>query len=233
VAGAAVTFTRGTTSALGAKSDSDTISGAVYGVWLPALGWEVDGLVGVDHSDIFSRRVLNFGTTPVVTRGDTDSLGFNAAGNVGYRFRFALPAGAAFFKPFTGLSYASQDRGGYTETGAFGPGLIFPSKTFERSSFNLGASTGIDIAAGNGWIVRPEVRLAWSHYLVDPSPPVPAFLAGQPLVLRDPQPGRDGAVVGAELTAISGGLQLFAGYTGEFRDNSTAHQGRAGLRLTW
>jgi hypothetical protein len=32
---------------------------------------------------------------------------------------------------------------------------------------------------------------------------------------------------------MTSGLQVFAGYAGEFRDNSTAHQGRVGLRVTW
>jgi outer membrane autotransporter protein len=231
--GVALSYTRGETSALGANSDTDTFSGALYGAWLPSPGWEVEALVGIDHSEIDTRRTLTFGTTPVVTRGDTQSLGFNAVGNVGYRFRFPSAAGQTFFKPFVGLSYASQDRDGYTEFGAFGPGFMFPSKTFERSTFNLGAATGIDLATGNGWVVRPELRVAWSRFLSDPSQDVPAFLGGTPFVLRDPDPGRDGAVVGLEVTGITAGLQVFAGYAGEFRDNSTAHQGRAGLRLTW
>lgn len=231
--GVALTYSRGETSALGANSDIDTVSGAIYGAWLPYPGWEVEGMLGIDHSEIDTSRVLTFGAIPVVTRGDTQSLGFSAVGNIGYRFRFPGPAGEAFLKPFVGLSYASQDRDGFTEFGALGPGLVFPSKTFERSTFNLGAAIGTDLAAGNGWILRPELRLAYSRFLSDPSEPVPAFLGGTPITLRDPDPGRDGGVVGLEITAIRAGLQLFAGYGGEFRDNSTAHQGRAGLRITW
>jgi uncharacterized protein with beta-barrel porin domain len=54
------------------------------------------------------------------------------------------------------------------------------------------------------------------------------------LVLRDPEPGRDAAVVGLEVTAWkTADVQLFAGYVGEFRSNASAHQGRLGLRLTW
>lgn len=233
LAGVALGYSRTETNGIGTRNESDTISGAIYGAWAPYPGWELEGLIGIDHAEIDTSRVLIFGTIPVTTRGDTRSLGFNAAGNIGYRFQFAAPVGAAFVKPFAGLSYASQDRDGYSELGQFGPGLVFPSKTFERSTFNLGAATGIDIDAGNGWIVRPELRAAWSRYLSDPSPDVPAFLGGVPIVLRDPQPGRDGAIVGAEITGITNGLQLFAGYAGEFRSNSTAHQGRVGLRLTW
>jgi outer membrane autotransporter protein len=233
LAGVALTYTHAETTSLGARGESDTVSGAVYGAWAPYAGWELEGLLGIDSAQIDTTRVLTFGGIPVATRGDTDALGFSASGNIGYRFRFPAAMGEAFLKPFAGLSHSSQDRDDYTEFGPFGPGLVFPSKTFERSTFNLGAATGIDIAAGNGWIVRPELRVAWSHYLSDPSPPVPAFLGGAPIVLRDPEPGRDGAVVAFEVTGITAGLQLFAGYAGEFRSNSTAHQGRLGLRVTW
>ena len=231
--GVALGYSHSETTSPGVRSQADTVSGAVYGAWLPYPGWEIEGLLGVDGSEIDSRRVLFSGTTPVPTRGDTTSIGFSAIGNVGYRFRFPTAAGAAFFKPFAGLAYSTQERDGYTEFGATGPGLVFPSNTFERATFNLGAAAGIDLAAGNGWIVRPELRVAWSHYLTDPVEDVPAFLGGTPIVLRDPNPGRDGAVVGLEVTALNAGLQLFAGYAGEFRDNLTAHQGRVGLRVSW
>ena len=57
------------------------------------------------------------------------------------------------------------------------------------------------------------MRAAWSHYLTDPNPDVLAFAGGTiPVVLRDPDPGRDGAVVGLEVTGITGGFQVFAGY---------------------
>ena len=233
LAGVALSYSRAETTSIGTRSESDTVSGAIYGAWAPAQGWEVEGLLGIDHADIDTSRVLLFGGVPAVTRGETDSFGFSAAANVGYRFRFAAPMGAAFLKPFAGLSYASQDRDDYAEVGAFGPGLVFPSKTFERSTFNLGGAMGIDLNTGNGWIVRPELRAAWSHYLNDPVPPVPALLNGVPVVLQDPKPGRDGAVVGLEVTAITTGFQVFAGYAGDFRDNATAHQGRLGIRFTW
>ena len=157
--GVALGYSHSETTSPGVRSEADTVSGAVYGAWLPYPGWEIEGLLGVDGTEIDSRRVLVFGVTPVLTRGDTSSLGFNAIGNVGYRFRFPTAAGATFFKPFAGLAYSTQERQDYTEFGALGPGLVFPTNTFERATFNLGAAAGIDLAAGNGWIVRPELRV--------------------------------------------------------------------------
>ena len=233
LAGVAFSFSRSETSSVGVSSDADTLSGATYLFWAPAPGVEVEGLLGVDRAEIETRRILGFGGIASQTRGKTDALGLTAVGNVGYRFRSAFAGGETYFKPFAGLSYTTQDRDGFSEFGPLGVGLSFPSKTFERATVNLGAATGVDLAAGNGWVVRPELRVAWSRFLSDPSSPVPAFRDGTFLLLRDPKPGQDGAVVALELTGTNAGVQLFAGYAGEFRSNATAHQGRAGLRLTW
>jgi outer membrane autotransporter protein len=229
LAGVALSFTHSDTKGVATSSEADTVSGAVYAAWIPIPGLEFEGVAGIDASDLDTKRII----LTVPTRGETESFGFSAAANVGYRFRLPGPFSETFFKPFAGFTYSSQRRDGYTEFSAFGPAFVYPTKTFERSTFNLGAAAGFDIAAGGGWTIRPELRIAWSRHLDDPAPPVRAFLAGTPVVLRDPSPGRDGAIVAAEVTGINGGVQLFAGYAGEFRTNSTAHQGRIGLRLTW
>ena len=112
LAGVAFTYSHTETTSLGARGEADAISGSVYAAWTPYAGWEAEGLVGIDSAGIDTTRVLAFGGVPVTTRGETDSLGFSAAGTVGYRFRFAAPLGEAFLKPFAGLSYSSQDRDG-------------------------------------------------------------------------------------------------------------------------
>jgi subtilase-type serine protease len=233
LAGLALSLSRSETTSVGTSSESDTVSGALYAAWVPVPGLEFEGLLGLDRSETDSRRIVTFGGAAVPLQGDAESLGLSAVGNVGYRFRFASSAGETFFKPFAGLAYTTQDRDAYSEFGVSGLTMLFPAKTFDRSAFNLGAAAGIDFAAAPNWTIRPELRVAWSHYLTDPAPPVPAVLGGFPLVLRDPQPGRDGAVVAAEVTALTAGFQVFAGYSGEFRSNATAHQGRLGLRVTW
>jgi outer membrane autotransporter protein len=231
--GMALTYSHSDTKGSGVRSDADTLSASTYAFWAPYAGWELEGLAGVNRSEIDSSRILTFGRLGLPVSGDVHAVGFTALANAGYRFRMPTSAGAAYIKPFAGLTYTAQDRDDYTEAGAFGPTLFFPSKTFERSTVNVGLATGIDVDAGNGWIVRPELRAAWSHHLIDPSPPIPALLGGVPITLRDPEPGRDGALVAFELTGARGNIQLFAGYAGEFRSNLTAHQGHAGIRFTW
>jgi outer membrane autotransporter protein len=231
--GMALNYSHADTKGLGVRSESDTVSASAYAFWAPYAGWELEGQAGVNRSDIDSSRILTFGGLALPVSGDANAVGFTALANAGYRFRIPTSAGQAFLKPFAGLTYTAQDRDDYTEFGAFGPTLFFPSKTFERSTVNVGAAIGIDLDAGNGWIVRPELRAAWSHHLIDPSPPIPALLGGVPITLRDPEPGRDGALVAFELTGVKGNVQLFTGYTGEFRSNLDAHQGYAGIRFTW
>lgn len=231
--GMQLTYSHTETKGTGVRSDADTVSASAYAFWAPYAGWELEGLAGVNRSEIDSSRILTFGTVALPVSGDATAVGFTALANAGYRFRMPTSVGQAFIKPFAGLTYTAQDRDDYTESGAFGPTLFFPSKTFERSTVNLGVATGIDLDAGNGWTVRPELRAAWSHHLIDPSPPIPAMLGGVPITLRDPQPGRDGALVAFELTGVKGNVQLFAGYAGEFRSNLDAHQGYGGLRITW
>jgi hypothetical protein len=113
-------------------------------------------------------------------------------------------------------------------------GLAFPRNTLERTNLNLGIAAGLEMRAGEDWTLRSELRVAWSRYLTDPSPPVPAFLSGTPVSITEPEPGRDGALVSLEVTGFKRReVQAFAGYTGEFRANSTIHQGRGGVRVAW
>lgn len=234
LAGISLSVSRGETRGIGVRTDTESVSGAAYASWLPFGGWELEGLLGVNRAGIESMRVLIIDGIASRTRGSSDGLGLTAIGDIGYRARFPTSAGEAFVKPFAALAYTGQERGRFSEFGLLGPGLFFPSKTFERASGSFGVATGLDMSAGDGWTVRPELRLAWSRYLFNPSPAVPAFLGDVPLVLRDPEPGRNAAVIGLELTAWkTTNLQLFTGYAGEFRSNATAHQGRLGVRLTW
>jgi uncharacterized protein with beta-barrel porin domain len=214
-----------------ARSKASIVSSGAYAAWSPFDGWELDGFLGNHWAEVESTRVLDGAAVPL--RGDVRAPGVSGLAGAGYRLRSATSMGEAFVKPFVSLAYISHDRRSYTEAGASGAGLEFPSKTFERTSGNVGLAAGVDVSAG-GWMVRPEMRVAWSHYISNPASAVPAFLLGAPAIIGEPEPGRDGAVIAVELTGWKrGDLQLFAGYTGEFRSNAALHQGHAGVRLNW
>jgi subtilase-type serine protease len=232
--GIAAGVSRDETSSGGIRSETSTVSTGAYVSWSPFDGWELDGFLGNHWVELETTRASNVNGPALPTRGDARALGVSGLAGAGYRLRATTTMGEAFVKPFVSLAYISHDRRSYSEFGASSPGLAFPSKTFERTTGNVGLGAGIDMSAGGGWMVRPEMRVAWSHYISDPSPAVPAFLFGAPIIIRDPEPGRDGAVIAVELTGWKhADLQLFAGYTGEFRSNTALHQGHAGLRLNW
>lgn len=234
LAGVALGFSRTETSSVGLRRELETFSGSAYASWSPFDGWELDGLLGNTWVEMDSARLVNLRGTVAPTSGRSKGPGVGAAASAGYRFRATTSFGEAFAKPFATLSHASQNRRGYVESGAFGPGLAFPSERFERTTLNLGVATGIEVSAGEDWTLRPELRLAWSRYLSDPSPQVPAFLFGTPVLVGEPDPGRDGALVSVEVAGWKRReLQAFAGYAGEFRSNSTVHQGHGGVRLSW
>jgi outer membrane autotransporter protein len=225
---------RNETSSSGVRSEASTASTGAYVLWSPFDGWELDGFLGHHWVELDTNRVLTINGEVVPTRGEALAPGMSGLAGAGYRLRSAISMGDAFVKPFVSLAYVSHDRHSYTESGALGPGLAFPSRTFERATGNLGLAAGIDMPAAGGWTVRPEMRVAWSRYISDPSAAVPAFLLGAPAIIADPEPGRDGAVIAVELTGWKhADLQLFAGYTGEFRSNAALHQGRAGFRVNW
>ncbi|HEY0353051.1 MAG TPA: autotransporter outer membrane beta-barrel domain-containing protein [Enterovirga sp.] len=233
--GFAAGYVHSETRSTGVRSTSDTGTGSAYLSWNPYAGFEVDGLLGLSATGTDTRRTLVFGGVPVQLSGSTGGPGMTALGSVGYRQRFDTDAGKAFIKPFASLSYSAQDRRDYTE---YGPGvtLTFPSKLFERATANVGIAGGIEMALANGLTLRPELGVAWSRFLANPSPAVLAYLNGSPipLVLRDPRPGQDGAIVSAQLSAYrSGNFQVFAGYSGEFRENYTAHLVQTGFRISW
>ncbi|HEX2725987.1 MAG TPA: autotransporter outer membrane beta-barrel domain-containing protein [Beijerinckiaceae bacterium] len=232
VVGIAAGVARERSSGNGLRSDMSTVSTGAYVAWSPFDGWELDGFLGNHWVEIETTRGHDGAAAPF--RGDARAPGISGLAGAGYRLRSATSMGEGFVKPFVSLAYVSHDRRGYTDSGPSGPRLEFPSKTYERTAGNIGLAAGVDVNAGGGWTVRPEMRVAWSHYISNPTSAVPAFLWGAPAIIRDPEPGRDGAVIDVELTGWKhADLQLFAGYTGEFRSNEALHQGRAGVRLNW
>ena len=232
--GVSISYGHTTSASLGTRSDADNASVAAYAVWNPIGGLELSGLLGGSHSEIDASHILIIGGIGTTAQGSTRGAGLNAAATLGYRLRFPTTAGEAYFKPFASLSYSSLHRMAYSELNSVGTALLLPGQTFERASGSVGITAGIDMPLGNGWIVRPELLLAWSRYLVDPALSVLALLSGVPLVLYEPEPGRDAAVIGLDFVAWnSAGTQIFAGYSGEFRSNSQAHLARGGVRLNW
>lgn len=230
--GAAFGYTATSTGNALQDVKADTLAGAIYSSYV-FDGFEFNGLAGVNGSHYDSSRFLTINGALTPFQGSAHGLGWNVYGDAGYRFQVPTTFGSGYVKPFIGLNYYSLDRSASTELSSGGLALNFSAQTFDRFSSLFGVDFGSTHAIAGGY-VRPEFRLGWIHEYIDPAPPVFATLAGMPLVTRDPQPGNDGLVVGAQATMWSrANLQFFVGYNGEFRRNLETHQGTAGLRISW
>jgi uncharacterized protein with beta-barrel porin domain len=239
LAGVVLGFANTHSASARVRQDFDTFSGGAYVSWAPLAGWELDGYLGGTWVELDSTRFPDlYGTLLKGTLGPVDGEssgpGVSVAASAGYRLRTSTSFGEAFAKPFATLAYVGETRRAYVESNPVGASLSFPRNTLERTNLNLGVAAGLETRAGEDWTLRSELRVAWSRYLTDPSPAVPAFLSGAPVSLTEPDPGRDGALVSLEVTGFKRReVQAFAGYTGEFRTNAIIHQGRGGVRVAW
>ena len=73
---------------------------------------------------------------------------------------------------------------------------------------------------------------AWRHDLQDGGLTTRTAVFDDPFEIDAAPPGRDSAEVHFTLSAWwTEDFALFAGYSGEFHRNATAHEARAGIRL--
>ncbi|MDR7038867.1 outer membrane autotransporter protein [Methylobacterium sp. BE186] len=150
----------------------------------------------------------------------------------GYRLLVPTQAGLLGVKPLAGLSYNDLHRAGFAETGGFG--LAFAGQTFGRATSLVGLALGLDALPESWARLRPDIRLGWTHDLVQAAPFATAFLLDQPFRARDARAGRDGLLVETTLSLWSSDrVSLFVGYRGEYRARAASNQGHAGLRVTW
>ncbi|GJE53940.1 Extracellular serine protease [Methylobacterium thuringiense] len=231
--GAAFGYARSSTTSSGTRGTSDTYLGAAY-LGYQRDGVEVDAIAGLAYATLDSlRSFAPFGGV-MTARGRADGLGAVASVEAGYRFLVPTEAGLLGIKPLVGLAYNDLHRSGFAETGASGFGLSFAGQTFGRATTFAGVSTGLDLVTAGGLAIRPDLRLGWTHDLLDASPFTTTALLGLPFRTRDAWPGRDGVLVDARVTLWSyESVSLFAGYRGEFRSSAASHQGHAGLRVSW
>jgi uncharacterized protein with beta-barrel porin domain len=86
----------------------------------------------------------------------------------------------------------------------------------------------------HGITYMPQARVAWTRDLRDDALTSQAALLDQSFTIDAAAPGRDAALVSANLAAWrTQMLSVYGGYTGEFRVNAVSHQVTAGLRASW
>jgi uncharacterized protein with beta-barrel porin domain len=223
IAGGALGYFRTVTQSFAAYTRSDSFAAAFYATWLPG-NFVLDGQLAAGPTTTGTWRIVQFlGATDV--RGTADGWGVQGAARAGYR----LDLDGVTLQPFAGLSLQNLHHGAYGETTDIG--LDFPDQDFTRLTSTLGVDLHRQFQFA-GLSLRPQFSAAWIHDLHDAGLTTRTALFDEPFDIDAASPGRDGAEVRFTLSAgWSEEFSFFAGYSGEFRRNATAHEARAGIRL--
>lgn len=232
ILGAAVGYAGAYIQAPGLSGQSDSYFGAVYGAYTRD-GFEADTTIGMSYAQSQLRRDLSFGGVTDMARSTSESAGWFANAEIGYRSRFDMGV-PAWAKPFAGLSYNSLGRNGFSETGAGSFGLAFPFQRFDILQGRIGIALGAAVAGSNGVTYLPEISIAHVQDLDDGAASYKTRLFGETMVLPAGPMGRGGLQLRPQIAAQFGDhLRIFAAYAGEFRAHATSHRVEGGLRLSW
>lgn len=182
----------------------------------------VDATAGYTRSWYQLRRQISF--TGFGDRLQSGPNGDNAAASVEAGGIFKL--GVLRAQPFAGLHYRYADLGGFVESGGAASLAVAKFKTESlRTALGMRASATF----GKGvWKLRPRVEAQWQRELRSrPDSRIEAvFLAGDSPIFTLPamRYDRDGAVVGAGISAVHGErTALRLSYSGEFGNDRRIH----------
>jgi outer membrane autotransporter protein len=125
-----------------------------YATWFSG-GFHVDGAISGGFNDYDTVRT---GLQDLPVRGSTNGAELNGLFAIGYDFRF----GCLNVGPIMTVQYTYVNIEGFTETGSLAP-LEIQDQAEDSVRGTLGLRAAYDWKAGNGIIVRPEVRAAWQH----------------------------------------------------------------------
>jgi uncharacterized protein YhjY with autotransporter beta-barrel domain len=199
-----------TPAPLAGTTETDTVSLTVYGSFNIADNFYLEGVLGYGSSDYeFTRNVVFQETTRTVaqtnvsTQADTDGDSLWAGLNLGYNFG----NGAWGFGTYGGVTLASSDIDGYTETDLTASGLNMTVQGFDRDSLlaHLGFRSSYTISGGGGvWI--PTLRVEYNHeFDRDPQNLATSFAldASQTsFALRGDNPDEDYFIIGLGVAGV-------------------------------
>ena len=143
--------------------DTKTLSGTLYGSYLPSDRLYLDFALGLLKNDYDQQRTIdlsalggNFRRTVAIsnTRGKQISL----SSSVGYNFS----RGATSITPNARISHARTDIDGYSEFGGGINDLVYPEQDFKSLQFSLGVNLSHAISTSRG-VIQPYTNLEFSR----------------------------------------------------------------------
>lgn len=220
---------------VGANHESgrtDTVSGALYGMWNRGP-WYADATLGYAHDSYKTERRMTFATIDRQAEADYDGREVFFDAEAGYRLTWQ----GFRVEPSIGLAYANSDQSRFTERGADSLNLNGDSRSIDSVRGSIGARVAHDVRLDDGLVLVPEARLRYQREFGDDQRTLDASfagIAGGTFTTRGAEPGRDAALVGVGVTAnLDPGLAFFVAYDGDIRANAAAHAVTGGLRFTW
>ena len=216
--------------AFGFSSRSKGISGALYGGY-EDVGVFVNGLLGYGHVDLDRlRRPSAYGLT---ASGDTDGHGWMGSVEAGY---IASLGNNIFAGPVGQIDWSHLSLDAYTEFGAAGGNIRFPTQKFDTLNYALGAE-----AFGALGDVTPSLRVVYTWRDDDGAIlPVTLASAADPMATQLAAVGTglgDSVTISLGLQGSNEGTTWFLGYdadigVGDHRDGTT-HRVTAGASFAF
>ena len=152
--------------------DSDTWNLSLYGNYYPTSIWYVDWVLGYGHSNMDSRRAVDFGTLTSTSTGSTQGSQWNAALDSGVDVEVrGFQVGGQI-----GAEYRAARVDGYTEHNTAGLDLIVGMQRSEAVTGSIGTHVSKAFGLSEG-VVIPQLDLTWNKALKRDTHAVTAKLA--------------------------------------------------------
>ncbi len=218
---------------LGGRIETDAMTAALYGTWLPAENVYVDLVAAYNYLDFDQERRLVAGGPIASARSEPHGHQFTGSLRAGFDVR----AGAWWFGPFVRADYTHTVIDGYTETGAGPFDLSVERQRVDSLRTRIGGQVSHRIEAQRATVV-PQVRAAWVREHLDEARTINAQFVSIPGVdfgVPTDAGDRDYAELGAGVAVeFDGGAMLYAEYEVELGNSDRdSHLVSVGVRFTF
>jgi uncharacterized protein with beta-barrel porin domain len=226
------------------RIDSDTYSGAVWGIYRPSEAWKFTALAGYMNLQYSSDRNISFGGLNRNATANWSGNGFTSALAAEYDWILSkdkTSRSAVRIKPSTFFSYALHNQGAFSESAADSLNLAVNFHTADSLIYGIGFTIETPIITGKTSRLIPRLYLGYEydfngdtneeHQLTASFADVPAL--GSIDVLGQNR-GANGVDVALSLEyETSDTLSLYGNVGGAFWSNGNELNYGAGLRLRW
>ena len=207
----------------GGKAENDSYIGTLYGSFYPVENLYIDLLATYGHLNFDTTRKINYALTTSSNPDNLDFVNAKARGDTnGQQWGVTLSSGydlhwrSLSFTPYARFSYLKLNIDDYKENGGAGWALRFDDQDIESMKSIVGGQASYAFSFPWG-VLAPQLRGEWHHEFRDPSRSIKASFVGDPAAqqfsIYAPNPDRDYALVGGNLTAtLAHGISAFVGY---------------------